>query len=354
MASPVGHLVVDLIPERHHVLQERLLELLQDVVGPPPGGRSLAVTGRHDAPRQVVVAQAVREFLVAGLPEQLLGDGEVVHRPARAVMERDEVAVCSVEVLDAQFDFVERLAFAVGQAVVLHRFVHDVRYHLPRFVGCDDAVFEAREARRRMDASIRAGVAIYNAGEYHAAHDAWEESWLALGDGTDDERFLHGLIQFTAAVYHARTRNWSGATGLAESAGDYLAGLPSPYRGVDLDPVRRALVALAADPEVIERRRPPPLRYEGHVLALDDLRFEAAAVAARVLAEADGYDAAPIERAITFAREEIEGGERTLFTTTLMEFVTADATRSLVYRRLADHVERREREYADVDGLFEE
>jgi hypothetical protein len=204
-----------------------------------------------------------------------------------------------------------------------------------------------------MDASLRAGVAIYNAGRFHAAHDAWEEPWLALDDGTDDERFLHGLIQFTAAVHHARTRNWSGATGLAESAGDYLSGLPSPYRGVALDPIRRALSTLAADPEVIERRRPPPLRYDGRALALADLRFEAAAVAARVLAEADGYDPAPIDRAIDFAREEIEGGERTLFTTLVMEFVTADAERSLVYRRLADHVERREREYADVDGLFE-
>ena len=205
-----------------------------------------------------------------------------------------------------------------------------------------------------MDASLRAGIAIYNAGEYHAAHDAWEDPWLALDDGTDDERFLHGLIQFTASVYHARTRNWSGATGLAERAGDYLAGLDSPYRGVDLAPVRSALTTLAADPEVIERRRPPTLRHEGAALTPADLRFDAAAVAARVLADEYGYDTSPIEQAITFAREEIEGGERTLFTTTLLSFVTADAERSLVYRRLAEHVERRTREYADVDGLFEE
>ena len=205
-----------------------------------------------------------------------------------------------------------------------------------------------------MDASLRAGVAVYNAGRFHAAHDAWEDPWLSLDDGTDDERFLHGLIQFTAAVHHARTRNWSGATGLAESAGDYLSGLPSPYRGVALDPVRRALSMLAADPEVIERRRPPPLRHDGAVLTLADLRFEAAAVAARVLAAEDGYDPAPIDRAVDFAREEVADGERTLFTTLVMEFATADATRSLVYRRLADHVERREREYADVDGLFED
>jgi len=204
-----------------------------------------------------------------------------------------------------------------------------------------------------MDASIRAGVAIYNDGEYHAAHDAWEEPWLALDRGIDDERFLHGLIQFTAAVHHARTRNWSGATGLAGSASDYLDGLPTPYRGVALDPVRDALSTLVADPEVVDRRRPPPLRYDGAVLVPADLRFEAAAVVARVLADAGGYAPEPIERAIEFAREEIDTGERTLFTTTLMEFVTADARRALVYSRLADHVERRTREYDDVDGLFD-
>ena len=27
---------------------------------------------------------------------------------------------------------------------------------------------------------LRAGVAIYNDGYYHAAHDAWEERWLDL------------------------------------------------------------------------------------------------------------------------------------------------------------------------------
>ena len=77
-----------------------------------------------------------------------------------------------------------------------------------------------------MEAALRAGVAIYNAGEFHAAHDAWEAEWLGLDDGTDDERLLHGLIQFTAVVHHARERNWSGAVGLAESAGEYLADHP--------------------------------------------------------------------------------------------------------------------------------
>jgi hypothetical protein len=205
-----------------------------------------------------------------------------------------------------------------------------------------------------MDAALRAGVALYNAGEYHAAHDPYEERWLALDDGTDDERFLHGLVQFTAATHHARRRNWSGATGLATSAGDYLAGLGDRHRGVDLDPVRRWLDALAADPAVIERRLPPPLRHDGAAVGLDDLRFEATALAAAALAETHDFDPAVVDRATTFAREEVAGGERSKFVSTLFAFVTAGAERPLVYRRLAAHVERRNREYADVDGLFDD
>jgi predicted metal-dependent hydrolase len=149
-----------------------------------------------------------------------------------------------------------------------------------------------------MDAHLRAGVAIYNAGGYHAAHDAWEDHWLGLESGTDDELFLHGLIQFTAAVYHARNRNWSGATGLADSACEYLADLSADYRGVNVGDVRSYLHTLARDPEFIERRAPLRLRYEGDVLDLDDLGFEATCVTAAVLAEEEGYDQHTVQRAI--------------------------------------------------------
>ncbi|WP_338740103.1 DUF309 domain-containing protein [Haloplanus salilacus] len=205
-----------------------------------------------------------------------------------------------------------------------------------------------------MDAALRSGIALYNAGEHHAAHDPWEAEWLGLTTGTDDERLLHGLIQFTAAIHHARTRNWGGATGLAKSAADYLAGLDSPSHGVDVAAPRRAMATLAADPEVIERRRPPPLRYEGRTLGLDDLDFECVAVVAPALAAEHGYDEATVDRAVAYARKEVADGGRTLFTGPLFEFVTADEPhRALVARRLGRHVDRRDREYDDVAGLFD-
>jgi hypothetical protein len=203
-----------------------------------------------------------------------------------------------------------------------------------------------------MEEAIAAGVVVYNAGEHHAAHDAWEDEWLDLESGTDDERLLHGLIQFTAAVYHGRRRNWSGARKLARSADEYLAGLGDDYRGVDLATVRAYLRRLGADPEYAERARPPVLRYRGEALDAADLAIDALAVAAGVIAEEYGYDEDVVERAVGYAREEA-GTARSRFRALLVDFVDEVERRGLVYDRLRDHVRRRRRKETDVDGLFE-
>jgi hypothetical protein len=204
-----------------------------------------------------------------------------------------------------------------------------------------------------MEAHLRAGVAIYNAGGYHAAHDAWEAYWLALESGPD-EQFLHGLIQFTAAVYHARNRNWSGATGLAESAREYLADLPADYRGVNVGDVREYLRALGRDPERIERRPPLRLAHDGAVIGSDDLGFEATCVAADVLAEEHGYDEGIIGRAVEYARADLEAGAaESEFVTFLFDFVREPDSRGIIVQRLAEHVGRRADRESDVEGLFD-
>ena len=204
-----------------------------------------------------------------------------------------------------------------------------------------------------IDDAVAAGVAIYNAGEHHAAHDAWEDEWLDLESGTDDERFLHGLIQFTAAVYHSRRRNWSGARKLSRSAVDYLAGLGADHRGVDLDSVRAYLRRLGADPEYAERARPPTLRYRDRTLEPASLGLDALGVAADVIAEEYGFAEDVLAYAIDYAREE-EGTARSRFRSLVVDFVGEHGRRGLVYDRLESHVERRRREETDVDGLFDE
>ncbi len=221
---------------------------------------------------------------------------------------------------------------------------------------------------------LRAGAAVFNAGHRHAAHDLWEEHWLTLRDRlaaagesppatveaasredrvetpslAADERLLHGLIQFTAAVHHHESDNPAGAAGLAESAAAYLGPLPADYRDCSLAPVRSWLAAAADDPTPGD---PPPLEHGDQPVSLDALDVEAAALAAPVVAEATGYDPDVLAAAADYAREEVTEGRRVRFVTLVFDFV-AGADRDVVFRRLDSLVDRRRRRDRDVDGLF--
>ncbi|WP_418283803.1 DUF309 domain-containing protein [Halorubrum sp. DTA46] len=239
--------------------------------------------------------------------------------------------------------------------------------------------------------ALLAGAALYNEGHVLAAHDPWEAAWLPLDSGTDrsideplnepfdepldesldeslgdaeatDERLLHGLIAFVAATHHARSRNWTGATGCAENAVEHLAGLTDRPRGVDLAPVRAWCRRLAADPETVERASPPSLRIGDAVPGFDALDLRAVSLAAPALAEAVDGEAvdvgavdvrtAPVfERAVALAREE-RGTGKTTFTELLFAFCREPETRPQVAARLADHVELADRKRRDVADLF--
>lgn len=202
-----------------------------------------------------------------------------------------------------------------------------------------------------MESSLRAGVALYTAGDYHAAHEPWEEAWLDLPDG-DDERLLHGLIQFTAAIYHARQHNWSGTVGLATQAQTYLVPLPAAYRGINTERVVAALENLEVDPERIERAPAPPLHYEGRTLTAADLGVDGITTAACAVAEEyDAYDTAVIDTAVKYAREEADGLGGS-FIGILTAFVDDREQRAIVYDRLRRKVERRQSKREDVSGLF--
>lgn len=205
-----------------------------------------------------------------------------------------------------------------------------------------------------LDARIRAGVALYNSGFRHGAHDAWEEAWLDLEGGSDDERFLHGLIQFTAVTVHAERANWEGVQGLCRSANEYLDRLPDSHRRLGVADVRDALDRIAADPEVVERRGFPPLRYDGAALALPDLDVDAALVAAPIVAAAVGFDEEPVAAGVEYAWRDLESGSGTSrFVTLAADVAREPDTRAVVAQRLAQHVRRRRDRERDVEGLFD-
>jgi hypothetical protein len=171
--------------------------------------------------------------------------------------------------------------------------------------------------------------------------------------GTDDERLLHGLIQFTAAIHHATEGNPEGARGLAASAREYLDGLEG-YRGVNVGDARGYLKSLLADPTGIGPADAPELTIEGVPPSLDTAAFEVGAIAARVLAEEYGYGEKVIETAIEYARRDLADGEETSpFVTLVLDFAGEEDHRAVVAQRLGEHVERREAREADLKGLFE-
>src|SRR5258705_10396478 len=46
-----------------------------------------------------------------------------------------------------------------------------------------------------------AGIDLYNGGEFHAAHDAWEERWMGEV-GPQEKLFLQAMIQSAVAFHH--------------------------------------------------------------------------------------------------------------------------------------------------------
>lgn len=189
---------------------------------------------------------------------------------------------------------------------------------------------------------LRAGAALFNAGHYLAAHEPLEERWLQAPRGERDD-CLQGLVQASAAVHKARTGNWSGAVGLAESGSTYLEDCGH-------ETLRAWLLRLASDPELAERERPPSVRVDGDVVVPADLQFPAAGIAADALAETREDDS--VVQAVEYAERDIAAGDETsAFVTLTLAYLRDEGP--AVRDRLTQHVERRGAKEADVQGLFE-
>lgn len=205
-----------------------------------------------------------------------------------------------------------------------------------------------RNEPESIEAALRIGAAIFNTGEFHAAHDAWEHRWLDLEHGSEDERFLHGLIQYTAAVHHAFDGNREGANGLSDSAIRYLRGLPTPYRGVAIEPLRYALSAIGVDHRVVQRRGVIPIILEGEPIAANDLPAVELGLAVKIV----GADNQSYPR--EFLDEAVDRAESTSkYRTILVDYLENPQRRSIISERLAAHLDRAQSKDDDVAGLFE-
>jgi hypothetical protein len=107
-----------------------------------------------------------------------------------------------------------------------------------------------------------AGIDLYNAGEYHAAHDAWEERWMGPV-GPDEKLFFQAMIQSAVAFHHLQIGRPGAARRMYLMAKEKFTRLNQPiFMSLDLieyqTQLDRALAWLLTvpDPREIE---PPEL-----------------------------------------------------------------------------------------------
>ena len=200
---------------------------------------------------------------------------------------------------------------------------------------------------------LEAGIAIYNSGEYHAAHGAWERYWLKLEKGSEDKLFLQGLIQFTAIIYHGTNGNWKGMKGLAESSFAYLEKIPEVYRGVDIGLIREYLIEIGQDVESFSQEKIPTIVYEGGKMELEDLEIESTFLAAEVISEEiEVYEYEIIKEAIGYAREGFEGRKYKKIEQLIITFVKNPDLRGMAYEQMRNRVERIRESGSDIKKLF--
>lgn len=88
-----------------------------------------------------------------------------------------------------------------------------------------------------------AGIDLYNAGEFHAAHDAWEERWMGEV-GPNEKLFLQAMIQSAVAFHHLEIGRPGAARRMYQMAKEKFDRLGvSPFMSLDLDDYQRQLDA---------------------------------------------------------------------------------------------------------------
>ena len=79
---------------------------------------------------------------------------------------------------------------------------------------------------------LEAGRKLFNAGDYHDAHEQIEQLWEATHDESSD--FFKGLIQAAIALHHFRKGNLAGAKKLYSGHRRYLAPYLPTHLGLDV------------------------------------------------------------------------------------------------------------------------
>lgn len=111
-----------------------------------------------------------------------------------------------------------------------------------------------------------AGIDLYNSGEFHAAHDAWEERWMGEV-GAKEKLFLQAMIQSAVAFHHLEIGRPGAARRMYQMSKEKFARLgTSVFMSLDLEDYQaqldQALSWLTTVPDPRELAQPefsPPI-----------------------------------------------------------------------------------------------
>jgi uncharacterized protein len=110
---------------------------------------------------------------------------------------------------------------------------------------------------------LERAAALFNAAEYHAAHEVLDELWEDADPAESD--FFKGLIQACIALHHYSAGNPDGARKLYSGHRQYLGSFLPRHRGLDvaafLDAMQTCLAPLlrarpGAEPPFLPEGRP--------------------------------------------------------------------------------------------------
>lgn len=122
-----------------------------------------------------------------------------------------------------------------------------------------------------------AGIELYNAGEFHAAHDAWEDRWRDDA-GPREKLFLQAMIQSAVAFHHLEIGRPGAARRMYQMATEKFARLgTTQFMSLDLTDyqaqLERALAWLLSVPDPRELTppeiTPPVIRLVPEVMEYD-------------------------------------------------------------------------------------
>ena len=83
------------------------------------------------------------------------------------------------------------------------------------------------------EGALAEGLRLYLAGEFFAAHEAWESLWLRAQE--PEKMFLQGLIQVTAAFHHLQRGRPLGTARLLQAALGRLDRYPACFGSISVD-----------------------------------------------------------------------------------------------------------------------